>query len=102
MPIAQVLTRIFRESNERKLRKLLPILAEVNRFSEKVKHLSDAELRAKTAEFKARLARGETTDQILPEAFAVVREAARRTIGLYPFDVQVLGGIVLHQRGLRR
>jgi len=98
MPIAQVLTRIFRESNERKLRKLLPILAEVNRFSEKVKHLSDAELRAKTAEFKARLARGETTDQILPEAFAVVREAARRTIGLYPFDVQVLGGIVLHQR----
>jgi len=98
MPIAQALTKIFRESNERKLRKLLPILAEVNRFSEKVKRLSDAELRAKTEEFKQRLARGETTDQILPEAFAVVREAAKRTIGLYPFDVQVLGGIVLHQR----
>ncbi len=98
MPIAQVLTKIFRESNERKLRKLLPILAEVNRFSEKVKRLSDAELQAKTTEFKERLARGETTDQILPEAFAVVREAAKRTIGLYPFDVQVLGGIVLHQR----
>ncbi len=98
MPVTEVLTKVFRESNERKLRKLLPILAEVNRWSGKVQRLSDTELRAKTQEFKDRLAQGETTEQILPEAFAVVREAARRTIGLYPFDVQVLGGIVLHQR----
>ncbi|MBC7318056.1 preprotein translocase subunit SecA [Candidatus Bipolaricaulota bacterium] len=98
MPLSKSLIKVFRESNERKLRRLLPILAEVNRWSEKVRNFSDAELRAKTQEFKQRLAQGETTDQILPEAFAVVREAARRTIGLYPFDVQVLGGIVLHQR----
>jgi preprotein translocase subunit SecA len=98
VPVTEVFTKVFQESNEKKLKKLLPILASVNQWSEKVRSLSDEELRGKTAEFKRRLAQGESTDQILPEAFAVVREAARRTIGLYPFDVQVLGGIVLHQR----
>lgn len=97
MPLLSLLRRV-RDSNERKLRRLFPILAAVNHWSAKVKDLPDEELRAKTAEFKRRLAAGETPDQILPEAFAVVREAARRTVGLYPFDVQVLGGIVLHQR----
>ncbi len=97
MPLTSVLRRV-RDSNERKLRRLFPILAAVNSWSARMKDLSDEELQAKTAEFKRRLAKGETLDQILPEAFAVVREAARRTIGLYPFDVQVLGGIVLHQR----
>jgi preprotein translocase subunit SecA len=98
MPLSALLPRIFREHNVRKLRKLLPLLSEVNRWSARTRDLSDEALQAKTAEFRGRLASGETTDQILPEAFAVVREAARRTIGLYPFDVQVLGGIVLHQR----
>jgi preprotein translocase subunit SecA len=98
VPVTEVFTKVFQESNEKKVKKLLPILASVNQWSEKVRSLSDEELRGKTAEFKRRLAQGESTDQILPEAFAVVREAARRTIGLYPFDVQVLGGIVLHQR----
>ncbi len=97
MPIVGLLRRV-RDSNERRLRRLFPILAAVNHWSARMKDLSDEELRGKTAEFRGRLAAGETTDQILPEAFAVVREAARRTIGLYPFDVQVLGGIVLHQR----
>ncbi len=98
MPVTATLTKIFRESNQKKLKKLLPVVAEVNRWSEKVRNLSDEELRGKTEEFKRRLRQGETTDDILPEAFAVVREVARRTVGLYPFDVQVLGAIVLHQR----
>lgn len=98
MPLTEVFTKVFWESNKRKLKKLLALVGEVNRWSEKVRHLPDGELQGKTGEFRERLARGETTDQILPEAFAVVREAAKRTIGLYPFDVQVLGGIVLHQR----
>jgi len=89
---------VFGQTNEQKLKKLLPILDEVNSFKDRARALSDAELRAKTEEFRARLAEGETLDELLPEAFAVVREAARRTIGLYPYDVQVLGGIVLHQR----
>lgn len=89
---------LFGQTNEQKLRKLLPILGEVNAHSDRVRALSDAELRAKTTEFRARLAEGETLDDLLPEAFAVVREAARRAIGLHPFDVQVLGGVVLHQR----
>ncbi|MEN3010492.1 MAG: preprotein translocase subunit SecA, partial [Candidatus Bipolaricaulaceae bacterium] len=97
MPLLKLLRRV-RDSNERKLRRLLPILAAVNHWSAKMKDLSDEELQAKTAEFRRRLRAGETPDQLLPEAFAAVREAARRTIGLYPFDVQVLGGIVLHQR----
>jgi len=89
---------VFGQTNEQKLKKLLPILDEVNSFKDRARALSDAELRAKTEEFRARLAEGETLDDLLPEAFAVVREAAKRTIGLYPYDVQVLGGIVLHQR----
>jgi preprotein translocase subunit SecA len=89
---------LFGQTNEQKLRKLLPILGEVNAHSDRIRALSDAELRAKTDEFRARLAEGEAPDDLLPEAFAVVREAARRAIGLHPFDVQVLGGIVLHQR----
>ncbi|MGC9530035.1 MAG: preprotein translocase subunit SecA [Candidatus Bipolaricaulaceae bacterium] len=89
---------LFGQTNEQKLRKLLPVMGEVNAWSDKVRSLSDAELQGKTGEFRARLAGGESVDDLLVEAFAVAREAARRTIGLYPYDVQVLGGIVLHQR----
>jgi preprotein translocase subunit SecA len=88
---------IFGETNEQQLRKLQPIVDEINRLEPEIQKLSDDQLRAKTDEFKDRLAHGETLDDILPEAFAVVRETARRTIGLRPFDVQLLGGIVIHQ-----
>ena len=83
--------------NENQLRKLYPIVRQVNEHTEAVAALSDAEMRAKTDEFLARLSEGETLDDILPEAFALVREASQRRIGLRHFDVQVLGGIVLHQ-----
>ncbi len=84
-------------SNERVVEKLQPIVDQVNTFSEAIGKLSDEELRAKTDEFRKRLAAGETEDDILPEAFAVVREGASRVIGERHYDVQLLGGIVLHQ-----
>ncbi|MFZ2348625.1 MAG: preprotein translocase subunit SecA [Candidatus Bipolaricaulis anaerobius] len=89
---------LFGQTNEQRLRKLLPRVDEVNAWADRAGALSDAHLRAKTDEFRARLAAGETPDDLLPEAFASVREAAARTIGLRPFDVQVMGAIVLHQR----
>ena len=89
---------LFGETNEQKLKRLQPYLEAVNELGPEVARLSDAELRAKTDEFRERLARGETLDDLLPEAFAVVREVAERTIGLRPYDVQILGAIVLHQR----
>ena len=89
---------LFGQTNEQRLRKLLPIVGEVNAWGERMGSLSDGELRAKTDEFRSRLASGETVDDLLPEAFALVREAAHRTIGLRPFDVQVMGAIVLHGR----
>jgi len=85
------------DSNEKELKRLEPIVAQINSLEPEFQKLSDAELRAKTDEFKARLKNGETLDDILPEAFAAVREAARRTIGERHFDVQLMGGIVLHQ-----
>src|SRR3990170_2150219 len=83
--------------NEKELRKLQPLVLLVNGLAEQVSALSDADLRAKTDEFRARLSGGEALDDVLPEAFAVVREASQRRIGLRHFDVQVLGGVVLHQ-----
>ena len=88
---------IFGETNEQQLRRLQPIVDEINALEPEMQKLSDDQLRAKTDEFKDRLAHGETLDDILPEAFAVVRETARRTIGLRPFDVQLIGGIVIHR-----
>ncbi len=98
MPFKRLVEFVSGQTNRQKLKKLLPILAQVNAWKDRMAALSDGELQAKTAEFRERLRKGETPDQLLPEAFAAVREAARRTIGLYPFDVQVLGAIVLHQR----
>ncbi|MFO7997272.1 MAG: preprotein translocase subunit SecA, partial [Dehalococcoidia bacterium] len=85
------------DSNERELKRLQPLVDEINRLEPEYEQLSDAELRAKTDEFKARLADGEGLDDILPEAYAAVREAAKRTIRQRHFDVQLMGGIVLHQ-----
>jgi preprotein translocase subunit SecA len=85
------------DSNEKELKRLEPIVTQINSLEPESQKLSDAELRTKTDEFKARLKNGETLDDILPEAFAATREAARRTIGERHFDVQLIGGIVLHQ-----
>ncbi len=85
------------DSNEKELRRSRPLVDHINSVEPDFEKLSDAELRAKTGEFKARLKDGESLEGILPEAYAAVREAAKRTIGQRHFDVQLIGGIVLHQ-----
>ena len=92
-----VIQKIATLGEGRKLKRLEDVVALVNTFEPEVEELSDQQLREKTAEFRRRLADGQTLDDILPEAFATVREAARRTIGQRHFDVQVLGAVVLHQ-----
>jgi preprotein translocase subunit SecA len=93
----KLLKRILGDPQAATLKRMRKRLAEVNALSDEYKRLSDAKLSAKTAEFKQRLASGETLDAILPEAFAAVREAATRTLGQRHFDVQIIGGMVLHE-----
>jgi len=95
--INAILTRIIGSKNERTLKKLWPVVAEINALEPRTQALSDAELRAKKDEFRERLTRGATLDDLLPEVFAVVREAGRRALRMRHFDVQLLGGMVLHQ-----
>ena len=90
-------TKIFGTYSDHELKKIYPIADQIEALEEEYKALTDAQLQAKTAEFKARLQNGETTDDILPEAFAAVREAADRVLGMRPYRVQLIGGIVLHQ-----
>ena len=90
-------TKLFGSYSDRELKKIYPIADAIEALEPQIEKLSDGELRAKTDEFKQRLAAGETLDDILPEAFAVVREAAWRVLGMKPFRVQLIGGIVLHQ-----
>ncbi|MDR2832871.1 MAG: preprotein translocase subunit SecA, partial [Streptococcaceae bacterium] len=85
------------ENDKRELKRLDKIAHQVQAHASAMEALSDEALKAKTPEFKERLKKGETLDDILPEAFAVVREAARRVLGLYPYHVQIMGGVVLHQ-----
>ena len=92
-----LLTRIFGSRNDRVVRGMRKTVARINELEPSFQALTDAELLAKTDEFRKRLADGQTEDQILPEAFAAVREAARRTLGLRHYDVQLIGGMVLHQ-----
>jgi preprotein translocase subunit SecA len=92
----QLLTKIVGTQNDRELKRLRPRVAEINAFEPAIKALSDEQLRDKTAEFRARLANGETLDDLLPEAFAVVREAGRRVVNMRHYDVQLIGGMVLH------
>jgi preprotein translocase subunit SecA len=87
---------IFGDPNARKLKKYQPIVVDINLLEEDIQKLSEQELIAKTGEFKQRLEKGEPLDDLLPEAFAVVREAGRRVLGMRHFDVQLLGGMVLH------
>ena len=95
--IGKLLKRIFGSKNEREIRSMIPIVDRINQLELEMKKLSDDQLRAKTAEFKQRLENGESLDELLPEAFAVVRETSVRILGLRPFDVQLIGGIVLHK-----
>jgi len=92
-----MLKTLLGDPNARKLKKYQPIVAEIGLLEAEIQPLSDQELRGKTAEFKQRLENGESLDDILPEAFAVVREAGRRVLGMRHFDVQLLGGIILHE-----
>lgn len=95
--LTDLMKKIFGSRNERTVRRLEKAVASINRLEPEFQALSDAELAGKTQAFKARLAKGETLDALLPEAFATVREAARRTLGLRHFDVQLIGGMVLHE-----
>ncbi len=92
-----LMTKLFGTYSERELKSIYPIVDRIEAMADEYRALTDEELRAKTPEFKARLANGETLDDLLPEAFATVREAAGRVLGLYPYRVQLIGGIVLHQ-----
>ncbi len=94
--INSLLTRVFGSRNERQLRQLNRIVAKINALEPELEKLSDAQLQAKTPEFKQRIADGEGLDKILPEAFAVCREASRRVMGMRHYDVQLIGGMVLH------
>jgi preprotein translocase subunit SecA len=91
------LQKIFGSKNERELNRLKPLIRAINELEPAVAQLSDGQLQAKTGEFRERLAQGETLDDLLTEAFAVVREVARRTLAQRHFDVQLVGGIVLHE-----
>ncbi len=88
--------KIFGSKNQRELKKMQPIVDRINQLEPSLKELSDAQLKAKTPEFKERLERGESLDDILPEAFALIREASMRTTGMRHYDVQMIGGMVLH------
>lgn len=92
-----LLTKIFGDANERQVKRLWKRIEPINALEPQMEKLSDAELRAKTDEFRERLAKGETLDDLLTEAFAVVREAGKRVLNMRHFDVQLMGGIVLHE-----
>ena len=90
-------TKLFGTPSQREIKKIRPLMEKVLSMEEEYRNLSDEELKGKTALFKARLAQGETLDDLLPEAFATAREAADRVLGMRPYPVQILGGIILHQ-----
>ncbi|SBV36827.1 preprotein translocase subunit, ATPase [uncultured Stenotrophomonas sp.] len=94
--INSLLTRVFGSRNERQLRQFNRIVARINALEPEIGKLSDDELKAKTPEFRERIAAGEALDKVLPEAFAVCREASRRVLGMRHYDVQLIGGMVLH------
>jgi len=89
--------KIFGDPDEKELKRLQPIVEKINNYEPDISKMNDERLKHKTPEFRERLGKGETLDDILPEVFAVVREAAKRVTGMRPFDVQLIGGIVLHQ-----
>ena len=92
-----ILSKFVGTHSEREVKRVLPIVDKIESLEPDFEKLSDEELRDKTREFKSRLAGGETLDDILPEAYAVVREAAKRTIGMRHYRVQLIGGVILHR-----
>lgn len=94
--ITKLLTKVIGSRNDRTLRRLRKIVKEINSYEPDYEKLSDEELKAKTAEFRQRLEQGETVEQVLPHAFATVREASKRVFGMRHFDVQLIGGMVLN------
>ena len=95
--ISQTLKNVFGTRNSRELKRMGKVVKKINAFADDIKALDDNQLAAKTPEFKQRLADGDTLDSILPEAFAVVREAGDRALGLRHFDMQLVGGMALHE-----
>ena len=91
------LSKIFGSYSEKEVKRVMPIVEKINGLEDTISKLSDEELKNKTIEFKERLSKGETLDDLLPEAFATVREASKRVLGMRHFDVQLIGGIILHQ-----
>ena len=89
--------KIFKSYSEKEVKRVMSIVEKINGMEEEISKLSDNDLRAKTDYFKEQLKSGKTLDDILPEAFAVVREASKRVLGMRHFDVQLIGGIILHQ-----
>ena len=96
--LVKLLTKVFGSRNDRTLRRMRKVVEQINRMEPDMEKLSDDELKAKTNEFRARLEKGESLESLIPEAFAVVREASKRVFGMRPFDVQLLGGMVLNDR----
>ena len=92
-----LIEKMFGTHSERSLKQIYPIVDKIEALRSSMQELSDEQLRAKTPEFKERLSKGETLDDILPEAFAVVREAAKRALNMEHYRVQLIGGIILHQ-----
>ena len=92
-----IIKKIFGDPNEKELKNIRVIVDKINSLEESMKNLSSTNLARKTGEFRVRLQKGETLDDILPEAYAVVREASRRVTGMRHFDVQLIGGVVLHR-----
>ena len=97
MIVDTLLAKVIGTANDRELKRIRPLVAEVNSKEPEIQRLTDEQLRGKTVEFRERLAKGESIDDLLPEAFAVVREAGRRVLNMRHFDVQLIGGIVLHR-----
>lgn len=95
--ITKVITKVFGTKHDRDLKKIQPIIDKINSLEPSMKALSDEQLKAKTPEFKDRLSKGETLDDILPEAFAALREASVRVLGMRHYDVQLIGGYILHK-----
>ena len=92
-----LMKKLFGDYSSRELKSIYPIVDKIEAMADEYRAMTDAQLQAKTAEFKERLQNGETLDDILPEAFATVREAADRVLGMRPYRVQLVGGVVLHQ-----
>ena len=100
--LEKALTKIFGSKHDREMKSLRPLINRVNELENSIKALSDVDLKSQSSKFQERINNGESLDDILPEAFATCREAAWRVLGMRHYDVQLIGGMVLHQTGCSR